>query len=186
MPRELIVNWVTPAGAGFKSVTYWIEASAVASQRLALHNFCMAVRGQLDNQVQFFQDNSGRELDTATGALTGLWNEPTAYGNVGNGTGDAVADATQALVRWDTNHIVNGRFLRGRTFVPGLVDTAVTDGILSATAKGVFQAAGAALIAAGVQFGVWHRPTSGSGGVMWAAQTAAAQDRLAVLRRRRR
>lgn len=159
--------------------------SDVADQRMKVFGFLSAIKSQLDNGVSFTIETSGRELDDSTGALTGVWSEPTAYSGVGVVNGEPVADATMGLMQWRTDHIVNGRFLQGRTFIPGLSTTHLSNGNLSAAAIANWTTAGQLLITDAVQFGVWHRPTSGSGGVFWAADTAAAWQELAVLRRRR-
>lgn len=186
MMHELIQNWTTAAGGGFKTVTYWDGAGAIATQRAALHQFCMDIRGQLANSVTFFQDNSGRIIDENTGTLLGLWNDATAYGNVGNGGAQCVPDSSQVLMRWNTNVVVAGRFLKGRSFIPGLLQTNVTSGNLGVTSTGVFQTAGNTLIAVAAGLVVWHRPPpGGSGGVFSDVQTCQPWPELAVLRRRR-
>lgn len=185
MPREILVDWTTAAGSASRSVMMFGLVSSVADQRLALKAFLDNIKSQLDNGVAWTIETSGRELDDATGALTGVWSEATPSAGVGVVNGEPVSDATQALMQWRTDHIVGGRFLQGRTFIPGLSTTHLSNGNLSSTAIAAWTTAGQILCDAAVQFGVWHRPTLGAGGVFWAADTAAAWGELAVLRRRR-
>jgi len=185
MPREILVDWTTPSGSDHRSVTFWQTSAPVADQRATLKAFLDTIKSQLDNAVTWTIETSGRELDDTTGALTGVWSEATASTGVGVVNGEPVADATQALMRWTTDHIVGGRFLRGRTYIPGLSSSHLSNGNVSSTAISAWTTAGQTMIAAGDGFGVWHRPVLGAGGVFWAADDASLWSELAVLRRRR-
>jgi hypothetical protein len=185
MPREILVDWTTASGGGKVSVTFWGESTPVADQRTALGTFLSAIKSQLDTSVSYTIRTAGRELDATTGTLTAAWSDSVSYTGTGVVNGEPVPDASMALMQWRTDHIVNGRFLQGRTFIPGVSTQTLTDGNFTAAAISAWNTAGANLIASGKQFGVWHRPTSGSGGVWWAADTASAWQELAVLRRRR-
>lgn len=185
MPREILVDWTTDSGSGKVSVFMFLEGSAVADQRDALADFLAVIDNGLASTCSYAIRQSGRELDATTGGLTGAWTDSTAHTGAGGGSGEPVADAVQCLFQWQTDHIVNGRFLRGRTFIPGLVSAAVVNGNVDSATQAAFQAAGQALLDTGTQLAVWHRPTAGSGGVAWAADTATVWSELAVLRRRR-
>lgn len=185
MPREIVVDWTTASGGGKASVFMFGTSSTIATQRVGLRNFLQSVDNLLTPANTWSIRTTGRELDNATGALTGTWTDGTTYTGAGAVTGEPVPDASQILIRWKTDHIVGGRFLQGRTFIPGCVVGNIDDGNLSAAAVTVAANAAAQLIADAVQVGVWHRPTSGSGGVWWAADSGTAWNELAVLRRRR-
>jgi hypothetical protein len=185
MPREIIVDWTTPSGSGKASVLYFLTATSVASQRAALSTFIEAIQAVQSSQCAYTIRTVGRELSDATGALTGAWSEPTAYTGTGNLAQEPLPDASQALIRWSTNHIVGSRFLQGRTFIPCLTTNGVDDGNVLAATRTTIQNAANALVAAAVQFAIWHRPVGGAGGVAWAVDVAAAQSEFAVLRRRR-
>jgi hypothetical protein len=185
VPREILVDWTTASGAGKVSVLWFGTSTAVASQRTALGTMLGSVDGGLDNGVSWSIRQSGREVDDATGGLTGVWSDAASHTGTGGVAGEPVPDAAMMLFRWHTDHIVNGRFLQGRTFIPGLSDGNMVDGNLSSAQVTNMASFGQTLIAAAVQVGVWHRPTSGSGGVFWAADTCTVWEELAVLRRRR-
>jgi len=159
--------------------------NSVGSQRSALGTFFGAVDANLNNQVSWSVRKSGRELDDATGTLTGIWGDSPTYVGTGAGTVDSCPDATQVLLQWSTAAIVNGRFVRGRTFIPGLEVSALQLGNLQAAFITNFEAAQATLIAAAVGFGIWHRPVSASGGSQHDVVIGTTWDELAVLRRRR-
>ena len=185
MPREILVDWNTDAGTGLVSVFMFLTPTAVADQRAALNTFLGTIDAGLANTIGWVIRTSGREMDDASGNLTGVWGHSTAYTGAGGGTGEPVPDASQALFRWATDHIVNGRFLKGRTFIPGVVAAAVVNGNMAAGTQNDFTAAGQALIDDAVQLAVWHRPVAGAGGVAWTADTCSVWSELAVLRRRR-
>lgn len=66
-------------------------------------------------------------LDTATGQMTDV-DSGSSTQVVGAVVGEAVADSTCALLRYQTAAIVNGHRVRGRTYVPGLPAAELVDG----------------------------------------------------------
>lgn len=185
MPREIVVDWTTAAGGGRASVFMFGTVSTIADQRASLNAFQQSIDNLLTPDNTWSIRTSGRELDDATGALTGTWTDGTTYTGVGAVAGEPVPDASQILIRWRTDHIVGGRFLQGRTFIPGCVVGNIENGNLSSAAQTVAAGAAQALVDSADQLGVWHRPSSGSGGVFWAADSGTVWSELAVLRRRR-
>jgi len=183
--REIITDWVTPAGSGFVTVMYFTSTPTIASQRTALGAFWTSTDGARTNQVRWTIRTSGRILDAGTGILTGAWTENTARTALGTVAGECVADATQVLMRWKTQTIVAGRFLQGRTFIPGLSSAQVISGNTSAILRSTWDAAAATFLASGAGFSVWHRPQGGSGGTAPVASSGQTAVELAVLRHRR-
>lgn len=185
MPREILVDWTTPAGAGFRSVLYFEETASVALQRADIGTMLGAIDATFDGHVTWVVETSGRELDSATGALTGAWVEPTNQSGAGALAGNTVPDVAQVLLRWSTGQVVNGRFLKGRTYLPGLASASILEGnILPATVTTI-QTAVNAFIAAAHGFGVWHRPVGGAGGDHVVANGGSVWTEFAVLRQRR-
>jgi hypothetical protein len=88
-------------------------------------------------------------------------------------------------MRWDTSIIINHRFLRGRTYIPGMSTGGMVNGNVSSSIVSAWTTAGQAMITAGKGFGVWHRPVLGVGGEFHQATVATVWPELAVLRRRR-
>lgn len=184
--REILVDWTTVAGSGFRSVTYWTVGTAVASQRAALESFLDALNAAQTTNTSYVIETVGREVDEATGTLTGTWSDATVRGGTGTVAGQPVADATQVLVRWNSNAIVNGRFVRGRTFIPGMASAQLVNGNASAILVSNWTGFANSLIGSGTGFSVWHRPVGGSGGQRVSPNAASVSAELAVLRRRRR
>jgi hypothetical protein len=186
MPREIIVDWTTSAGSGFKSVLHFGSLTSVATQRTNIESWLDGLCGAIDTGTSYIVATSGREMDDATGTLTGVWNDATARTGAGTVAGECVADATQVLIRWSTGTIIGGRFLIGRTFIPGLSTAQLVNGNTSNILRSTWDGHTATFVAAANGFGVWHRPVSGAGGQMQGAASGVTQTELAVLRRRRR
>lgn len=185
MPREIVVDWTTINGAGKVSVFHFGESAAVAGQRQALNTYLTSIAAGLTTATTYSIRTSGRDIDAATGDLTASWVDLTARTGTGAGSGQPVADATQVLAQWHTQHIVGKRFLVGRTFIPGLASGNTSGGNVVAGIVTSYTAAGNTLIGAAVQMGVWHRPSETGPGIWWAAQSATVWPEFAVLRRRR-
>lgn len=183
--REILTDWTTPAGSTFRTVMYFNTTPTPAAQRAALQAFWQSTDGARTNQIHWTIETSGREVDVFTGILTGVWNDATARTGVGGVAGECVADATQVLVTWSTSAIVNGRFLKGHTFIPGLSSAQIVAGNTSGILRSTWDAAAATFLGSGASFGVWHRPQGGSGGSLSTPATGRTGLELAVLRRRR-
>lgn len=129
---------------------------------------------------------SGDTYDDATGTLVGSW---TAAG-AGSFNGEAAfnpAAGVGACVTWNTGLIVNGRRLRGRTFLVPLATSAYdADGTLTASALTALQSFATALLMTG-PMGVWHRPTTpgGSDGAASGVVSYRLRDKVAILTSRR-
>jgi len=183
--REITVGWGLPAGSGRTTVMYFGTTATVASQRAAIKTFLTAALPYLGNGTSFGVDISGRTLESTTGALTGSWAEPTLQQGVGTGGTTQIADAAQILVRWKCPTIINGRFLQGRTFLPGVAVAGTTLGNVAGAAQSAIQTAGNTFIASASGPYVWHRPVAGSGGQVAVPTSAEVWGEFAVLRKRR-
>lgn len=184
--NEILTEWTTPSGGGKLSVMYFLGSSATdEAQRAALGALWGAIDAQLDNAVSWRVQTTGRQIESTSGALLGEWSDPTAQTGTGALIGQATADAVQALIRWGTGTVVGGRFLKGRTNVPGLEANGFTDGNLSNTVQTAFNNAIATFIAANVGFGIWHRPNGAVAGSHHIVDSGSVWPEAAVLRRRR-
>jgi hypothetical protein len=184
VPREIIVDWSVEDGGGGLSVLYYDTAATAASQRLALNSFLGSVDAICASSTSWTIRQEGRELADATGTLTGVWSNPVAYSGTGGGSAFTVANTSQLLVRWLTNDIVSGRFVRGRTNIPG-VDQQYIDGDWTTGVVSTVQTAINTLIATTAGPGVWHRPVGGAGGSFHEVVSGSVWQEAAVLRRRR-
>lgn len=183
--REILTTWTLPSGGSHKSVMYFDTVPAIAVQRAALNTFWNSIRVLQSTGTVYRIDEVGRELDTATGVLTGAWAEGTVYNQAGSSGSVPVPDAAMMLIQWRTGNITNGRFVRGRTFVPGLGIGQTTGGNVIPSAITTANAAATALIGSAAKLYVWHRPVAGSGGGNVLVTQATIWSEFAVLRRRR-
>lgn len=185
MVREIVTEWTVFGGGTKLSIMYFDEAGEVSVQREALDTLWTAVSAELVTECEWTIRTDGRELNTATGTLEGFWGDPIVYTGTGAETGNVVADSTQALIQWLTTTIVDGRRVRGRTFIPGLNANSVDDGDLASAAQSVLQTAAQNFLGVNT-FVIWSRPgATGSGGVMAPVQNASVWSELAVQRSRR-
>ena len=185
MPREILTEWTTPAGSGFLTVMYFELGVSVATQRAAVDDLFDSCATSLDSNVSWLVQTSGRELDDATGTLTGAWTEATSQIGNGANSGNVVPDASQAMIRWTTGEIVNGRFLKGRTYIPGFAVAAVSEGNVLAANVTAINAGCTAFVASGAQGVIWHRPVANTGGETKQIDGGTLWTEFAVLRQRR-
>lgn len=128
-------------------------------------------------------------LNSATGAITSTLVTVPVAPNQGAGGVSRAPAAIAALLRLETSTYIAGRRVRGRSFVSPLADSAVSaDGSLTPTAQsglaGIY-AELSAVMAAGDQWVVWHRPKLGVGGLAVPITGTTVPFKLAVLTSRR-
>lgn len=185
MPREITIDWTTINGAGKTSVMYFGTGATTIDQRQAIADWLTNLDGALDTTTSWVVNNSGRVWDDTTGALVGAWSEGTSLVGTGTVSGEPVADATQLLYQWHTPNIVGGRFLVGRTFIPGMARINEVNGNMEEALRAALEGVAQDFVDEGVEFGIWHRPKSGAGGAFHHVTAASVWTELAVLRRRR-
>lgn len=129
---------------------------------------------------------SGDLFDDTTGTLTGVWTAPGA--EVVPGTApSSCARGVGACVGWQTGGIINGRRLRGRTFlVPLTVNAYDLDGTITPSSLAVCNSFADLLMASG-PLAVWHRPTEAApaSGNSYGVTSRRVRDKVAFLGSRR-
>lgn len=190
--REIITDWVTPAGGALVSVMYFNEdGTSAADQREALGNLLDGIKGEIASVVSYRVRTDGRVLDETDGSLTALWNESTVYAAAGTSTSGPVPDAAQILLRWRTPTIVAGRVLQGRTFIPGGAAPSVDGGNVPGVVVTLINNEIDQFLAASVGFCIWSRPAPPDGvipgrpGVAALVGSGSCWNEFAVLRGRR-
>lgn len=159
---EIITDWSTGSGRAGLSVMYFdTSIIPITTTRNELADFWGAVDAYLDSNTRWTIRTTGRILDSSTGGLVNEWTETTLKTAFGAVTGAAVADLAQVLVRWNTGEVVRGRFLKGRTFIPGYASTLQAEGQVGSVQQGAIATAGQDLLA-GANMQVWQRPFAGS------------------------
>lgn len=183
--RQIEVIWEPPSGIQTASVMHFWDGVNVSTQRSRLNSFLQAIMQYFADSVSFTIATDGKVLDEGTGEMTGLWTEATPYVGQGSALEEPVADATQLLVRWNTNTIRAGRFVLGRTFLPGLAVTSLSDGNVDPAVIGPISTAASSFAGANSGFSVYSRPRPGTPGALVTINSSGVSPELAVLRRRR-
>lgn len=135
-----------------------VDQSAGLTNRV--RTFWDTCRNHMTFGLQMVVESEIPVIDERDGKMIGL-HVGAGASVVGNGTGETLPTATQALVQWFTNGIVNGRKVRGRTFVPGMMEANNSGGLPTGTIDSALQTAANTLIATAPFLVVWSRPVSG-------------------------
>lgn len=185
MVFQTTLNWTAAGGAGGQTIMHWDETLPLADIATSTQDFLTAIRTVLATTTSASMVNQVKQLNTATGALVGEFALGATPNITGNGGANAVPNAAQGLIKFNTGVVVRGRLLRGRIFVPGMASGMQSPaGEVTVTASGALILGGQALVSGGT-FGIWHRPVNGTGGSFALATDANAWNEFAVQRRRR-
>jgi len=180
---KVVALWQSWPGAPGYSVFY---ANNLNPALAPYQSFFETIKTLIPASTTISIQGSGVLIDDASGAVTGTYSQtpptPTLCTGVGSYPG-----AAGAVVHWFTAGIVNGRRLRGRTFIVPIISTAFdTNGSLGTSQLTTISNAAATLAAASTaNFRIWHRPTGGVGGSS-ADVTASSVPDLCVTTRSRR
>ncbi len=178
------VVWSGLSGLPGVSVLYW--DGGVSSVMTDITAFFDDIKAEFPSGLTWSIPNAGDNIDDATGTLIGDWS--TTGGGVVTAIGGsgAYAAGTGARVRWNTGSIVDGRRLRGSTFLVPLLGAAYDgSGTINNSSLAVFQAAATALASTGA-LKVWSRPSpGGSDGTSATVISGVVPDRVSSLRSRR-
>jgi hypothetical protein len=185
--NRLVLSW---SGAQVKgnavTVLHYDGTEDAAPPVAAVFAALDEIKLSIPTGVTITVPNSGEVIEDTTGELVSVWTGTGGGSKVMTGNSAAAAGAG-GVITWNTGAIVNGRHLRGRTFiVPFGNDNYDVDGTLSANAVSRLNAFATALIASG-GLGVWHRPTTpgGSDGTSSSVLSSRVRDHVAFLSSRR-
>lgn len=174
------------SGGNALTTGYFTFDNLVTEARDQFVAFWTSVATRMRSSCVVTLDTAGAVLDPADGdqiAEVSL----AAFSVAGGQNDDLLPSATQGLVNWRTNDFVDGRRVRGRTFIPGLTEGASgLSGTLTGTSLTTIQTAATAYAdAAGNPAVVWHRPSAEGPGSIHNIVTATVGSKFAVLRSRR-
>lgn len=199
MPALLKADWTGFVGApGVSSFSITNSAdqnssptsSAVTAAAAALRVFYDSIKAYLPSTVTISWSGTCGYVNNTDGQLVSTipYTPPAVV--VGTSVSSYAAPAGIS-VAWRTGQIVNGRLLRGRTFLVPIGQSGLqADGTAASAALTAIGAAATALITSSAaasdwRLSVWHRPVGGTGGVSSVVLTATVKDEIAVLRSRR-
>lgn len=189
-------TWAGFSGAPGYTTLYFLDPdpiseSGINQTALRVHNFWAAIGPYLPIGVSISMPTVLEEVTSDDGELVAEHTWPGGT-TVNGAAGNTYSSAVGACITWNSIGIVNGRRLRGRTFlVPLGSQVFAADGTLSDSIRGSIQTAGNTLanadaLAGGIDLAVWHRPTAGlSDGSAAGVVNCTVRDKTAVLRSRR-
>lgn len=155
---------------GFSIMHFANELGDAQSAADAARTFFDAIKGGLQTGQFVRVDPEVFEVNVGTGKVEGA-TTITSTQVTGTNSDDVLPQATQLLVRWRTGQFIDGRELRGRTFIPGYVQGASSAaGEVATTTQGTVNTAAATLVG-NSDFGIWS-PTNAvfataTSGICW-------------------
>lgn len=184
-----------PGGPPWLSVFHFegndVDSDQADSMTGLADQFWNTLTADWQTSVSYVVQSAVKVFSIATGVLL-----RTVSGAGGSGTGitsgvDQLPPVCQAMIRWNTSAVVNGRQLTGRTFLPGLNTSSL--GASGQPAGQLVTTDAPAMINAlitdslATPFIIWHRPTIAlpSSGVDAAVNSGQLSSKFAVLRSRR-
>lgn len=172
MATILRVRWTIslPAGGTGLLQTYWRPGTSGGSTADAtdcvarVRTMLVAAQAIYTGGTVYIPQLGVDALEDSTGTLTGSFLASSVANVQGTGTGDSLSQSQAYLVRHNTNLIVAGRRLRGRTYfgVPKESDTD-TAGRPASAAVTIVQNAFNGLLTGGSTLSfpvIWSRPTT--------------------------
>lgn len=135
-------------------------------------------------------DPQVQELDENSGNIQAFWAGTTAAPAAGTGPASGFSAVAGACINWSTANALNGRRVRGRTFMVPICGTALdaSNGTIDNTALTTMRAAANTLQTDGtiVRLVVWHRPSVlGIDGGAYDVISSSISDKCAILTSRR-
>lgn len=130
------------AGAPYYSADFYggsTEGEALAATN-ATQEFWFQLANILDGAMTATIQGEVHQIDPATGLTTQVYQHPDQVIDF-SGSGEVLPRATQGLLRYRTGDFVAGRELRGRKFIPGVLESSTTDGRPSAPLLALFTTA---------------------------------------------
>lgn len=170
-------------GAPFYTRLFFGDTTGTPAGAVGLvFDFWSTLAPKIDNALTMTIDGIVTVVDEGTGMITGTISTGSSSTVVGTDAGLQTPEATQGLISWRTGSYVNGREVRGRTFIPGPTQSSVTNGEPAAAYQTALEA-GAGILWAGTEarFGIY----STTNHVFRAAVSGQAWTEFAVLRSRR-
>lgn len=152
---------------------YIDDAGAATAQQAAtaVHTFWDDIKNLVSTAYTMQVEPEVASIDVATGKTTLVTTTSNAL-VTGNSSSAPLPWATQGLVRWSTGHFINGRQVRGHTFIPGPCVNDNSGGVPSSGYQGTLNSAAATLVGSAiVNFYIYSRKNltgeNVSGGSAW-------------------
>jgi hypothetical protein len=194
---KVVTKWTgLQGGNGFTNLYFEPvpEADAITQAHVdaavaRVENFFTAFRPYRPPAVFTQVDPAVQELDENSGQIRAFWGAVTAAPAAGTSVSGSHSAVAGACINWSTANALNGRRVRGRTFMVPLGASGLdVNGTIDNTALGVMRTAATTLQADGanIRLVVWHRPSIlGIDGGAYDVISASINDKTAILTSRR-
>lgn len=126
----------------------------------ALITLWSVLAAKMPSGISVTVKESGDKIEDTTGELVGAWFTGTPEAPIGAGDTSAYAAPAGSLINWTTGTILDGRRIKGHTFVVPLCGDqfTVAGGISGAWAAVMAAAAAAFQTSQSASLVIWHRP----------------------------
>lgn len=182
MVKEYRATWTGPGHSPKYNIFHSEDSEDADLIKGVITAFYTSIAPHVNSSFQVKLDPTYRTLVTATGALVADTPYTIAPLPVsGSSAGAALPDAAAVLCRWNTGVIVSGRFLRGRTFLPGCTVGLMAAGNLAGSGYTTLNSAASTLAGATPRIAIWSR----AHGVLHPVQAGSVWNEVATQRRRR-
>lgn len=185
--HRVVIAWQGPQVKGAAVTVLHFSASEGGSPPVAaLVSAFTAAKTMFPLGLSWTIPGSGDIINDTNGELTGVWSAAGGATVSASGAGSCPA-GVGACIGWSTGGIVNGRKLRGRTFlVPLTYGVYDGDGTIEPGALGTLRTFANSIMASG-PLAIWHRPTSAGAtdGNSYGVVANAVRDKVAILTSRR-
>lgn len=143
---------------GLPGYSFFYVRSTAASPN-PVQAFFEAIKTFLPSPLTVQVPNTGRLIDETNGKMTGVWGAGTTTTTAASGVA-TFAPQAGVQVKWDTNGFVNGRHVRGRTYIVPLISTSYSTGgtVVSTTCNAINTAATTLISSYTGNLVVWARP----------------------------
>lgn len=183
MLNRLRVTWNGLGGLPGLTTFYLRSAETDVSD---IKTFFTSIKDNFPSALSWDIPNGGDIIDETDGELQGGWTGTNGGTVAATGGGGAFASGVGGRVVWTTTTVINGRRVRGGTFlVPLLAACYGTSGDLAAAQRGSLQSAADVLAATDLTV-LWHRPAKGAAnGSLVDIVGANVPSKVSTLRSRR-
>lgn len=152
------VNSVWTGVTGLPGVSTFYTLSVPTISRYK--TFFDAIAAAFPPGIKVTTQATGNIIESTTGTLTGQWSGGTDVVSQMTGGTASYTSASGPYVRWITSTVLDGRIVKGRTFLtPVSISAYDAAGNINTNTVSVIQAAATALVSAHAQdLVLWHRP----------------------------
>lgn len=192
--REILIDWTVSSGKGGVSVLHTDAIGDPGSALVVLNTILDQMSPLLGPGTVWRVRQEGRVFDATTGDLVDQWTTPQIAEGAGSGSSNPIPNSSQVLIRLATGSVYLGRFVKGRMFVPALINAATNSGEIIPAQAAAIASAFAPLATGDGGFVVWSRPQPAQSepvpkparaGEIFPVTAVSCWTELAVLRRRR-